>query len=178
MKKILIVASVALLAACNSKKDESAKTGGESTGQVIKSPYEMLYSSNFAMGDSKNAEAILTLWKDWDNGDLSVHKEIFADSVEIYFADGSMMHSSRDSVLAGAQAYRSTFTSSISEVHAIMAVKSVDKNENWALIWGAERNTNTSGKKDSANVQETWRFNKDGKADLMYQFKSAMAPPK
>jgi hypothetical protein len=181
MKKILIVASVVLFAACNSKKtekDEPAKTGSEQTGQTINSPFPVMYSSNFALGDPKNAETILTLWKDWDGGNLSAHKDMFADSVEMHFADGSMMHSSRDSVIAGAQAYRNTFESSVSEVHAVMATKSVDKDENWALVWGKEIDTDKKGKVDSFYLQETWRFNKDGKANLMYQFRASATAPK
>ncbi|HMK25344.1 MAG TPA: hypothetical protein VK483_04880 [Chitinophagaceae bacterium] len=181
MKKILIVASVVLFAACDSKKEEkaeTAKTGGEQTGQTINSPFPVSYSSNFVMGDPKHAEAILTLWKDWDAGNLSAHKEIFADSLELHFADGSMMSGVRDSMLAGGQQYRNTLTSSVSSVDAVMAVKSADKNENWALIWGKEIDKDQKGKVDSFYLQETWRFNKDGKANLMYQFKSAAAPPK
>ncbi|HEY6063864.1 MAG TPA: hypothetical protein VIV35_09660 [Chitinophagaceae bacterium] len=182
MKKILIFAAVALFAACNSKKaetkEESAKTGGEEpTGQVINSPYEVGYSSKFTMGDPKHAEAILTLWKDWDNGNLSAHKEMFGDSLEMHFAEGNIIHNVRDSVLAGGQKYRNTFAKSVSSVDAVMAVKSTDKNESWALVWGKEIDTDKAGKVDSFYLQETWRFNKDGKADLMYQFKAAGAPP-
>jgi hypothetical protein len=130
------------------------------------------------MDDPKNAESLLTLWKDWDNGNLSAHKDLFADSVSFYFSDGSMMHSSRDSALAGAQKVRNSFATSVSSVDAIMAVKSTDKNEHWALIWGRERDTDKKGKVDSFDLQETWKFNNDGKADLVYQFRHAAAPPK
>jgi hypothetical protein len=41
-----------------------------------------------------------------------------------------------------------------------------------------EKDINKKGKVDSFYLQETWRFNKDGKADLLYQFKAAGAPPK
>ena len=96
----------------------------------------------------------------------------------MHFADGTMMHNVRDSVLAGGQQYRNTFTSSVTSVDAVMSVKSTDKNENWALVWGKEIDTDKKGKVDSFYLQETWRFNKDGKADLMYQFKAAGAAPK
>ncbi|MFI5186114.1 MAG: hypothetical protein ACHQF0_05285 [Chitinophagales bacterium] len=183
MKKVLVLASLALFAACNSNepaKNDSMKSGSDSTTtmQEINSPYAIGYSSKFAMDDPKNAETLLTLWKDWDNGNLSAHKDMFADSVEMHFADGSMMHTSRDSALANAQNYRNTFASSVDRVDAIMAVKSTDKNENWALIWGMEKDTDKKGKIDSFYLQETWRFNKDGKANLFYQFKAAGAPPK
>ena len=185
MKKFFVVASVAILAACNSNepaKTEAVKSGTDSTVQStvqnINSPYEIQYSSKFAMGDPKNAEDLLTLWKDWDNGNLSAHKDMFADSVEMHFSNGTIMHSSRDSAIAAAQSSRNTLASSVSSVEAITAVKSTDKNENWALIWGKEVDTDKKGKVDSFFLQETWRFNKDGKADLFFQYKAAATAPK
>ena len=59
-----------------------------------------------------------------------------------------------------------------------MAVKSTDKKENWALIWGKEIDTDKKGKVDSFYLQETWRFNKDGQADLFFQYRQAATPPK
>ena len=59
-----------------------------------------------------------------------------------------------------------------------MASKSVDKNEHWALIWGKEVDTDKKGKVDSSYLQETWRFNNDGKDDLMFQYRQAATPPK
>lgn len=184
MKKILAIASLAMLAACNSPetaKTDTVKTS-DTTVQVqvpdITSPYKIGYSSKFVMDDPKNAESLLTLWKDWDNGNLGAHKEIFADSVEMHFADGSTMHSTRDSVVAAAQGYRSTFATAVSSVDAVMAVKSTDRDENWALIWGKEVDTDKKGKIDSFYLQETWRFNKAGKANLFFQHKRAAAPPK
>ncbi len=185
MKKILVLFSVATLAACNSNepaKVDSMKSTSDTTSTPImadiNSPYPVGYSSKFMMGDPKNAETILTLWKDWDNGNLSAHKDMFADSVELHFSDGSMMHSVRDSVIAAAQSFRNTIANSVSSVDAITALKSTDKNENWALIWGKEVDTDKKGKVDSFYLQETWRFNKDGKTDLLYQFRAAGAPPK
>jgi hypothetical protein len=181
MKRILVFASLAFFTACNSNepaKTDAMKSGMDSTMQAINSPYAIGYSSKFVMDDPKNAESLLTLWKDWDNGDLSVHKDLFADSMSMTFADGSMMHASRDSALAAAQKMRNNLASAVSSVDAIMAVKSTDKNENWAIIWGKEVDTDKKGKVDSSHLQETWRFNKDGKTDLMFQYKQAIPPPK
>ncbi|MGH2649356.1 MAG: hypothetical protein ACRDE8_17380 [Ginsengibacter sp.] len=182
MKKILVLASIAMLAACNSnepaKTDSMAPAPVDSTAQQINSPYKIGYSSKFVMGDAKNAETLLNLWKSWDNGDLSAAKDMFADSAELHFSDGSMIHAGRDSVIAEGQKFRNTMASSVSSVDAIMAVKSTDKDENWALIWGKEIDTDKKGKVDSSYIQETWRFNKDGKADLMFQYRQAATPPK
>jgi hypothetical protein len=59
-----------------------------------------------------------------------------------------------------------------------MSVKSTDKNENWALIWAKEVNKYKKGKVDSSYVHELWRLNKDGKVDLVYQFRASAAAPK
>ena len=178
---MLTLAILAFLISCNPKdasKEVTTTLAKDSTGLVIQSPYTILYSSNFTMGNPKNAENLLILWKDWDDGNLAAHKHFFADSVTMVFADGNTIHTSNDSALAHAQRERNNLASSVSSINAIMPVKSVDKNENWALIWGKEVDTDKKGKKDSAYIQETWRFNKDGKVDLFYQFKAAGAPPK
>ena len=185
MKRFFVFSTVVVLAACNS--NESTKTGAtadsvkpvaEATMPAIKSPYPIGYSSDFEKDDPKNAETLLALWKAWDNGDLAAAKDMFADSVELHFSDGSSMHSTRDSVLAEAQKFRSTFSKAVSSVDAVMASKSVDKNEHWALIWGKEVDTDKKGKVDSSYLQETWRFNNDGKANFMLQYRRTIAPSK
>jgi len=183
MKKIFILASVAVFTACNSSNEpakvDSMGTGKDSTTmRDINSPYAIGYSSKFVMDDPKNAETLLSLWKAWDNGNLSAAKDMFADSMEMHLAGGAMMHGTRDSIIAQGQKFRNALSSSVSSVDVVMAVKSTDKNENWALIWGKEVDTDKKGKVDSFYLQEAWRFNKDGKTNLMYQFRAEAAPPK
>lgn len=181
MKSHLLLTAAVLLAACNSTpttQTEIAKTADSSVAQTINSPYDIRYSSKFVMDSPRNAESLLAIWKDWDNGDLSVHKNLFADSVELHFSDGSIIHTSRDSGMAMAQRLRNTFSASIDRVDAVMAIKSTDRNEHWALIWGTEVDTDKKGKVDSALLMETWRFNKDGKADLVLQYMRPAHPPK
>lgn len=183
MKKPLALAALAIFAACNSnapasKTDSTASTpDSASMVKTIHSPYDIRYSSKFVMDDPKNAESLLAIWKAYDNGDLSAGRDLFADTVEAQLADGTHMRASRDSMLAGIQAYRNSFRSAVDKVDAIMAVKSTDRNEHWALIWGTEINTHKDGKIDSTDLQETWRFNENGKANLVFQYKSKGAPP-
>jgi hypothetical protein len=187
MKKILIVTSMAFFAACNNSSDkakvESMKSDttastATTTMPDINSPYAVTYSSKFEMGDPKNAETVLNIWKDWDNGNLMNSKNSFADTVELHFSDGSMVRAARDSALAMGQADRDRYASSVSTVDVITSLKSTDKNENWAIIWGEERLTDKKGKKDSSALHEAWRLNKDGKADRVFQFRAKLTPPK
>ena len=55
----------------------------------------------------------------------------------MHFADESAWHSKRDSVLVKIQNFMKTIASAVSSIDAILALKSVDKNEHWALF--AER---------------------------------------
>lgn len=183
MKRLFLLGALAFLGACNSNdsaKSSSGETGSDSTGvaATINSPYEIMYSSKFAEDAPKNAESLLTLWKDFDNGDLMAHKDLIADTFEMHLSDGTYFKGPRDSALAFVQGYRNTLASAVSSVNAITALKSTDKDENWALIWGKEVDVFKKGGKDSSYLQETWRFNKDGKANLFFQFRQAGSPPK
>lgn len=182
MRNILILAAVAFFAACNSSQPaptETAAPAKDSTVREINSPYPVSYSSKFAIGDPKNAESILTLWKDYENGNiLSGHKELFADSIELYLSDGTIIRGRRDSVIAIVQQHRNMASAVVDRVDAVTALRSTDKNENWVLIWGMEKTTAKNGKVDSVNLQETWRLNNDGKVNLLYQYVQAAAPPK
>lgn len=184
MKRIFLMTLVGFIAGCTSKNSGSNEAATSdsmpSTSSVamkdIMSPYPVDYSSKFVMDDPKNAESVLSLWKAWDDGDLSKAKDIFADTVELHFANGFMVKGTRDSIIAGGQKERSSLQSSRSTVDAVMAVKSTDKNEHWALIWGMSRDTK-NGKTDSSHLQETWRFDDAGKANFMLQYKQAATPP-
>jgi hypothetical protein len=179
MRKIFIAVITASLFACNTaEKTPPEETKSVTTKAVINTAgYSPTYSTSFEMGDAKHAEAVLTLWKDWDNGNLEPSKMLFADSIQFYISDGSVIAGPRDSAIANAQNFRNMFSSVKSTVHAVFPVKSTDKNEDWVCIWGTEVNTDKKGKTDSVHVQETWRFNKDGKIDLLNQHGRVAKPP-
>lgn len=179
MKKTFIVILAAVFISCNSNEKKEAtdamtKTKPDSTMNM--SGYTPTYSASFEMGDPKQAEIVFMLWKAWENGDLTPAKTHFADSVEFYTADGSKIAGSLDSTFNTMQTYRNSFSKIGTAIHAIFPVKSTDKNENWVCVWGTEYQTDKNGKVDSIDVQETWRFNKNGKVDLMYQFMRPTTP--
>lgn len=172
---------MALFAACNGNApaptadSTSAKNDSTAMMRPIQSPYQVMYSSRFAIDDPKNAETVLGFWKALDDGNFGAMKEIFADTFDVRLADRFAMRASHDSTIAAIQAFRNMMTSVVHQVSAVIATKSTDKNEHWVLIWGMEKDTPKKGKVDSSILQETWRFNAAGKADLMYQF--AEQPP-
>src|SRR5664279_2830755 len=97
--------------------------------QKISYPYTANYSSNFKIGNAANAKLVLDLWKDFDNNTFDGPNH-FADTVVMFFPDGSMLRG-KDSVLAGAKAFRGAMKSCVSTLDAWMPLRSVDKNEEW-----------------------------------------------
>lgn len=181
MRRLIFTGMIAAIVSCNSSTNSSTETTatGDSTKMMTEDvtyAYPIGYSSKFEAGDPKNAQAVLNIWKAFDNGDLSAAKDIFADSVEMHFADGNYMHSGRDSIIAAGQAYRNSLAAVSSSIDAVISTRSTDKGEDWALVWGKEKDTHKDGKVDSVYLQETWRFNKDGKADLVFQYSQKTHP--
>jgi len=182
MKRIFVLLTACAFMACNNEKADETNAGasGESRAQVPSntSGFTPAYSVSFVMDSAKNTETILSLWKAWKDGDLSVGRQHFADSVAMFFPDGSSMAGPADSVMKNTQAYRSSFKSVEVTVDAAFAVKSTDRNESWVAIWGSEIITQMNGTKDTISQQETWRFNKEGKIDFMIQAqRKGMTPP-
>jgi hypothetical protein len=186
MKNVFLLAVIAAFSSCNSgtetKDDAMGTMSSDSTKKEdVVYAYPVNYS-NWEIADSKNAQTILNLWKDWDNADLSKSKDNFADTVELHFRDGSFRRGSRDSVIAAAQTARNTMSSVVSSVFSVVSLnghnKPANQNENWVAVWGKEVSTNKKGKIDSAFIHEIWRLNKDGKADLLFQLAAPLATMK
>lgn len=176
MKQILIAVLTACIIACNTAEENPSgetKAITDTKAAINTAGYAATYSTSFEMGDNKNAETILALWKDWDNGNLDPSKNLFADSVTLYTSDGSLIAGPRDSAIANAQNYRNMFSAVKTTLHAVFPIKSTDANEDWVCIWGTEVNTDKNGKVDSVVLQETWRFDKNGKVNLLYQHSRA-----
>jgi len=177
MKRIFVILSAFAFVACNNEK--ANETAAEANVPANMYGFTPQYSASFVMDSAKNAESILALWKDWKDGDLSKGREHFADSLSLFLADGTSMEGKTDDVIKNVQDYRSSFKGMEVNVDALFAVKSTDKNENWVTVWGTEIQTDMNGKVDSVSLQETWRFNKEGKVDMMFQAarKGILPPP-
>ncbi len=169
MKQLVLVMAVTLLAAaCNTAKKEEPKSdeSKSTTGS-----FPATYSSSFEMGDMKLAEkAVQHSWKDWESNNFDGLSDFFADTVTAFMSDGSTIIGPKDSLIAMWKKVRAGLTTVVDSINAYTPVYSTDKKENWALLWVTDYSTDAKGKKDTVDYMETWRFNKDGKADLVLQY--------
>jgi hypothetical protein len=172
MKKIyLLMAAAALFAGC---KDENKSDLGSSDSATVKSavplPYTANYSSSFEIGNPEFSATILNgSWKDWETNKLDNMKSWVADTIVAFHSDNRMIHGA-DSLMANWKRARAKYTSVIDTIQAVIPVYSTDKKENWVLVWASEINTKADGSKDTVELMETWRINKDGKADFLLQY--------
>ena len=160
----------AFISSCNSgaAKTEAATDTVTAKAEVAL-PYTASYSSSFKMGNPEYSAMILQgSWKDWEMNTMDNMKSWVADTVTVYHSDNSMVKGV-DSLAARWKRGRAKYSAVSTTITAVMPVYSTDKNENWVLIWATEVDTELSGKKDTTYVMETWRINKDNKADLLYQ---------
>ena len=173
--------ALSMLAACNTATTTSSDIASDSTAATtspdenVTYAYTPQYSGDFSIGDSKYAQTVLELWKDFDNNTFDNHKDAFADSIRMEFPDGSVMEGSRDSIIAATKAYRSGLKNVASTIDAVTTLKPKGKDETWVCVWGKEVDTHSNGKVDSVMLQENWMFNKDGKIAYMNQL-SAKPP--
>lgn len=131
--------------------------------------YAPRYSNDFSFDESGNADIVMKLWKEFEENKLEEGLGYFADSVMMLFPDGNSVHATKDSVMAMTKAYRNGFSSLRNEVDAVIPMKENKDGTRWVLVWGEEYQEK-NGKKDSVLLHELWRFNKDGKIDMMQQF--------
>jgi len=185
MRKIFLFTTIAFLTACNSGTSTTEKTTTETTkasdSMAEKQPaltyaYTADYSSDFEMGDAKNAQTLLELYKNWDNNTLNNSKEAFAETDTMFSADGHMFAGPRDSFFMMANKVRGEMGTVVDSVHAWVPLRTKDKKEQWVAIWTREISTNTKGVKKSKELHEVWRFDNNGKINLVYQYEQQ--PPK
>ncbi len=169
-KFFFLLGAAVFITSCNNEAVKTEATGDTAMAKTeVTLPYTASYSSSFKMGNPEHSAMVLQgSWKDWEMNTLDNMKSWVADTVTVYHSDNTMVKGV-DSLAARWKRGRAKYSAVSTTIDAVMPVYSTDKNENWVLIWATEIDTELDGKKDTVYVMETWRINKDNKADLLYQ---------
>jgi len=175
LKKItFIIAISAIVFACNTeKKTEVAESPAVAVKTPISLPYVPSYSSSFAVGNPDYATMIVQgSWKDWEDNNLDNMVNWIADTITAVHSNNQVTHG-LDSLMARWKKGRAEYSKVNTTIDAVMPVYSTDKNEDWVLVWASEIDTKLDGTMDTVALMETWRINKQGKADLLMQYDRA-----
>jgi hypothetical protein len=172
-KLFLFLVATGFLVACNNQASETSTTATADNGVTVALPVPALYSSSFKMGNPDYAAMIVKgSWTDWSENKLDNMKNWMADSILAYHSNDQVVQG-LDSMMAVWKRERANYSSSVDSIEAVLPVYSTDKNENWVLVWARGYGTRLDGTKDTASIMETWRINKDGKADFLLQYDRA-----
>jgi hypothetical protein len=152
-------------------EDDKMVIKSDNVGQNLVYPYKATYSSQFAPGAPAHAKTILDMWKAWDDNAFDRVMAHVADTVLQELPDGTVIKGKENFFNAGKQ-YRDRFATAKSTVEAWMPVKSLDRNEDFVLVWGSEEDTDKDGKVTTTRFHEVWGLNKDGKIIFMRQYAS------
>jgi hypothetical protein len=178
MTKALTVAALLLFSvSCNDTKTEAAAEPAADTTAEASAPapphqyaVKANYSSSFELGDPNQADKVIELWKQFDENALEKGLDLFADTVTVWMADGWKYHGTRDSLMKIMKKVRGDYGAVKSVLVAVVPLKATDLDENWVSIYGTEYTT-VKNKKDSADIQENWRFDKNGKINMMHSYR-------
>ena len=169
-KTFLFILIAATLAACNNDTKVAGANETKTETPAVAMALPVTYSSSFEMGDPKYSAMIIQgSWKDWMDNNMDNMKSWVADTIVAFHSDNTMIKGA-DSLIANWKRARAKYTASADSIRGVMSVRSTDKNENWVLVWATAFDTRLDGTKDTTEIQETWRLNKDGKADVLYQY--------
>ena len=158
------------LAACNNDTKTAGTAETKTEAPAVAMPMAVTYSSSFEMGDPKYSAMIIQgSWKDWVDNNMDNMKSWIADTIIAFHSDNTAIKGA-DSLMAAWKRERAKYSVSSDTIRGVMSVHSTDKNENWVLVWASAYDTRLDGTKDTTEIQETWRINKDGKADVLYQY--------
>jgi hypothetical protein len=176
-KAITVAALLLFTVSCNDAKKEDAMEPAADSSAVATAPagpheyaVNATFSSDFEIGDYTQADKVVDLWKQYDENTLDKGLDYFADTVTLAMHDGWKYRGTRDSLMKLMKKKRGDYSSINSVIIGIIPLRAKDLKENWVSIFGTEYTT-MKNKKDSADIQEYWRFNKDGKIDMMHSFK-------
>src|SRR4030095_304327 len=169
-KTFSFILIAATLAACNNDTKNAGANEAKTENPSAAMPLPVTYSSSFEMGDPKYSAMIVQgSWKDWIDNNMDNMKSWIADTIVAFHSDNTKVKGA-DSLIALWKRVRANYSTTLDTIRGEVSLRSTDQHHNWVLIWETTYDTRLDGTKDTSEIQETWRINKDGKADYLYQY--------
>lgn len=138
--------------------------------------YTPSYSSQFAFGNQALAKTVMDLYKDYETNKFAL-ADAFADSVAIVMPDGQMVAGQKDVGEHFKQGRTMAPADMKFNIHAVIPLRSVDKNEDWVLVWG-DAGPEPGKPGTVTGFNHIWRFDNDGNVAYLRMFEGKITQPK
>jgi hypothetical protein len=173
MRKLIIIAVAAIFfAACNNEKKEETNT--EKSASTVSLPYTAGYSSQF--NDKVSDSSVLTVlnsYKFWENADMNGLATTLGDSLYFVGWDGFKLNGTKSDIMKLWTSHRDSMSKVEITMDAWTKDHSVDKNDDFVLVWYKEIDTYKTGKVDSANYADINQL-KNGKIYWYSQYRQEL----
>jgi hypothetical protein len=184
MKKLILVAGIALFAvSCDNKDDKSGDKGSDSTKMTTSSiekldfPYALSEPyKDWQPGNQVHAVNLMKCLKAWQDNKMTESISYFGDSVDLRFDNfqKKVSHDSLTSILGGS---RNQYNNIDIKMEDWESVVSKDGKHEWVTMWYKQITTDKKGKTDSADVINDAKF-VNGKIVILDEYLQHLAPKK
>ena len=115
---------------------------------------------------------MLQFWKTYERGNLDSLLHVFSDTIAYIGGDKTYKEPASD-MLSRYKAERARLRYVQCHIDFWRVVYVAEKRENWVLLWAQREGTLYNGSLDSKAVHQVWRFNRNGRAYSLAEYRSA-----
>lgn len=153
--KNLFLLPLALLALACSGPEKEAPAEPEAEKSTVVLPYTADYITEVNQDVSdEDLLTVLNSYKAWETGDMAMLRSTFADSLRFSRWNGSTSNGPTDEVIASWKASRDSLSKVVLKIAAWDKNHSVDRDEDYIILWYREIDTYKDGRIDSADYHD------------------------
>jgi hypothetical protein len=125
--------------------------------------YTSTYSAKWTEGDSTNTEVIMKFMKSWENN--SIDTSLFSNWV-----DFNNNWEKKQIIMDKLRTERNNFAKWKISVSSIIPVKSIDREENWVIVYGSVNTRDFKDKISEIHFTQWYKVNKESRISFFKEF--------
>jgi len=143
--------------------DKSIKIKVTDAIKVRSHIYTSTYSAQWTKGDSSNTEVVMKFMKSWENN--SIDTSLLSNFV--YFKNN---WEKKESIMDNLRIELNNFAKWKFSVSSIIPVKSIDRNENWVIVYGTLNKRDFKDNMTAINFTQWYKVNKENRIEFFKEF--------
>jgi hypothetical protein len=135
-------------------------------GEAIKRKSHLFtstYSANWTKGDSTNTEVVMKFMKSWENN--SIDTSLLSNWV--YFKNDWMK---KEIIMDKLKIEHNNYAKWKISVSSIIPVKSIDRDENWVIVYGTVNKRDLKDNMSATNFTQWYKVNKESRIEFFKEF--------
>jgi hypothetical protein len=143
--------------------DKSIKTKVDEALKGRSHLFTSTYSAQWTKGDSANTEVVMKFMNSWENN--SIDTSLL--SLWVYFKND---YEKKEILLDKLRMERNNFAKWKISVSSIIPVKSIDREENWVIVYGTVNKRDLKDNMSAINFTQWYKVNKENRIEFFKEF--------